>query len=81
MRTVGFRIRAWAAAILGAVAVGHVDLERGHRHVDLDAARDALESKGVEFDGDTRTIEGMVKLATFFDPDGNKLNAFCMSGA
>jgi catechol 2,3-dioxygenase-like lactoylglutathione lyase family enzyme len=41
--------------------------------VDIDAARGALESKGVEFDGDTQTIEGMVKLATFFDPDGNKL--------
>ena len=41
--------------------------------VDVDAARDALEKNGVRFDGDTQTIEGMVKLATFFDPDGNKL--------
>ena len=39
---------------------------------DIDAARNALESKGVKFDGDTMTIEGMVKLATFYDPDGNK---------
>jgi hypothetical protein len=27
----------------------------------------------VRFDGDTMTIEGMVKLATFYDLDGNKL--------
>ncbi len=38
---------------------------------DIDAARKELESKDVRFDGDTLTIEGMVKLATFFDPDGN----------
>jgi len=40
---------------------------------DVDAARKELESKGVRFDGATRTHEGMVKLATFFDPDGNTL--------
>ncbi len=40
---------------------------------DIDAARKQLEAKDVRFDGDTMTIEGMVKLATFFDPDGNKL--------
>ena len=39
---------------------------------DIDAARKDFESKGVRFDGPTMTIEGMVKLATFFDPDGNK---------
>ena len=38
---------------------------------DIDAARAELESKGVPFDGDTQEIPGMVKLATFFDPDGN----------
>jgi len=38
---------------------------------DIDAARKSLESRGVRFDGDTITLEGMVKLATFFDPDGN----------
>ena len=26
----------------------------------------------VRFDRPTRTIEGMVKLAKFFDPDGNR---------
>ncbi len=39
---------------------------------DIDKARSELESKDVRFDGDTMTIEGMVRLATFFDPDGNK---------
>jgi catechol 2,3-dioxygenase-like lactoylglutathione lyase family enzyme len=37
----------------------------------IDAARKYLESKGVRFDGDTYEIEGMVKLCTFYDPDGN----------
>lgn len=40
---------------------------------DLDAARASLESREVRFDGETQTIPGMVKLATFFDPDGNKM--------
>lgn len=40
---------------------------------DLDAARKTLEAAGVRFDGDTITEEGMVKTATFFDPDGNAL--------
>jgi len=40
---------------------------------DIDAARTRLESKGVRFDGETRTIPGMVRLATFYDPDGNAL--------
>lgn len=40
---------------------------------DIDAARSSLESQDVRFDGETMTIPDMVKLATFFDPDGNKL--------
>ncbi len=43
---------------------------------DIDAARKLLEKKDVRFDGDTMTIPGMVKLATFFDPDGNALMFF-----
>lgn len=39
----------------------------------VDSARARLEREGVRFDGPTRTYEGMVKLATFFDPDGNAL--------
>ena len=38
---------------------------------DIEAARSHLESLGTRFDGDTREIDGMVKLATFYDPDGN----------
>lgn len=38
---------------------------------DIEAARAALEDSGVEFDGGIRLIEGMVKLATFYDMDGN----------
>ena len=40
---------------------------------DVDAARKRLETKDVRFDGETQTIPEMVKLATFFDPDGNTL--------
>ncbi len=40
---------------------------------DIDRARKTLEGQKVRFDGPTQTIEGMVKLATFYDPDGNKL--------
>jgi len=39
--------------------------------VDIAAARGYLEERGVRFDGETSEIEGMVKLATFYDPDGN----------
>lgn len=39
--------------------------------VDIDAARAAMEAEDVRFDGPTQTIDGLVKLATFFDPDGN----------
>lgn len=40
---------------------------------DVAAARAKLEAKGVTFDGPTREFGGMVKLATFFDIDGNRL--------
>ena len=40
--------------------------------VDIDAARSELEGKGVRFEGGTVELPGMVKLATFFDPDGNR---------
>ena len=39
----------------------------------LDKSRMALEKAGVKFDGDTIEVEGMVKVATLFDPDGNCL--------
>ena len=39
---------------------------------DIEAARSELEAKGVRFEGPTVELPGMVKLATFFDPDGNR---------
>jgi predicted enzyme related to lactoylglutathione lyase len=41
--------------------------------VDIDAARAYLEGEGVRFDGETHQVEDMVKLCTFYDPDGNAL--------
>jgi predicted enzyme related to lactoylglutathione lyase len=43
---------------------------------DIGKARRYLEDKDVKFDGETREIPGLVKLATFFDPDGNPLMLF-----
>lgn len=40
---------------------------------DIETARRDLEAAGVEFDGDTEVIEGMVSTATFYDPDRNAL--------
>ena len=40
---------------------------------DIDAARSYLEGEGVRFDGETSQVEDMVRLATFYDPDGNAL--------
>ena len=40
---------------------------------DIEAARSYLEGEGVRFDGETGQVEDMVRLATFYDPDGNAL--------
>ncbi|SFT82173.1 hypothetical protein SAMN05444141_103632 [Pseudovibrio denitrificans] len=40
---------------------------------DIESARGAMEGAGVKFDGPTETIEGMVSIATFYDPDGNAM--------
>ena len=40
---------------------------------DIDKARARLEEADVRFDGETQTIPEMVRLATFFDLDGNTL--------
>ena len=40
---------------------------------DIAAAEAVLKAKGVRFDGPVRVIPGLVKLLTFFDPDGNTL--------
>lgn len=41
--------------------------------IDIADARTQLEAQGVAFDGDTIVYPGLVSLATFYDPDGNKL--------
>ena len=41
--------------------------------IDIDAARTKMIHKGVKFVGKTEEIPGIVKLATFIDPSGNKL--------
>ena len=53
-----------------SVAVNVSDLPRA-----IEWYRDALgfEGRGVRFEGDTIEYEGMVRLAAFFDPDGNRL--------
>lgn len=38
---------------------------------DIEAARAHLEGAGAKFEGETNEIAGMVKLASFSDPDGN----------
>jgi len=43
---------------------------------DIAKSRAILEGKKVKFDGPTHEYPGMVKLATFFDPDGNALMLF-----
>lgn len=40
---------------------------------DIEETRGNLEKANVRFDGPTDVIEGMVKTATFYDPDGNAL--------
>ncbi len=43
---------------------------------DIGAAKAELENNDVRIDGDIITIEGMVKLLTFYDPDNNALMFF-----
>lgn len=50
---------------------GTMSLNFGVR--DIDASRAMLESRGVVFKGETRTIPGVVRLADFRDPDGNRI--------
>ena len=40
---------------------------------DIEAAKAALDAKGVKQDGPIRDIPEMVRLLTFYDPDGNAL--------
>lgn len=40
---------------------------------DIEFTRRLLEDRGVKFNGETMTIPGVVKLADFTDPDGNRI--------
>ena len=61
--TIGVSVNPEAQASGAVTVVLSVD--------DIAAARGWLESKGVKFDGPTDEIPGMVRLATFRDPDNN----------
>ena len=47
---------------------------------DIERERKRLEATGVKFEGKTEEIPGMVKLAIFRDPSGNRLQ-LCGSGS
>lgn len=40
---------------------------------DIEAAKAHLDALGVRQDGEIQTIPGLVRLLTFFDPDGNAM--------
>ncbi|UUC91484.1 VOC family protein [Comamonas sp. C11] len=40
---------------------------------DIDEAKAHLDAHGVKQDGDIQHVPGMVKLITFYDPDGNAM--------
>lgn len=44
--------------------------------LDIEAAETSLKANGVRIDGEIMTIEGMVRLLTFYDPDDNSLMFF-----
>jgi predicted enzyme related to lactoylglutathione lyase len=79
-----FEMQTWAEfagaegeASIGLAANPHAGKEPGATVVlrvdDIQAERKRLETKGVKFEGKTEEIPGVVKLATFRDPSGNRL--------
>ncbi|MFZ0582807.1 MAG: VOC family protein [Candidatus Acidiferrales bacterium] len=62
---------------IGIAANPHAGKEAGATVVldvtDIERERKRLESAGVKFEGKTEEIPGIVRLATFRDPDGNRL--------
>ncbi|MGA8144723.1 MAG: VOC family protein [Candidatus Acidiferrales bacterium] len=79
-----FEMDGWAEFVgaEGEAAIGisngqHTPKEHGATIVlrvdDIDRERKRLESSGVQFEGKTEEIPGMVKLAIFRDPSGNRL--------
>jgi predicted enzyme related to lactoylglutathione lyase len=79
-----FEMEQWAEfaggegeASIGLAVNPHAGREPGATIVlqvpDIEHERKRLESRGVSFEGKTEEIPGMVKLATFRDPSGNRL--------
>jgi predicted enzyme related to lactoylglutathione lyase len=68
---------AEGAASIGLNHMRDDDNERGATVVlrvdDLSRAKADLEKKGVKFEGSVEEIPGVVRIATFRDPDGNRL--------
>lgn len=48
---------------------------------DIVAAKASIAAHGVRTDGDIQHIPGMVKLLTFYDPDGNAMMFYQTDGA
>lgn len=73
----------------GAASIGlnqmREDDERGATVVlrvdDLARAQEDLGRKGVKFEGQVEEIPGVVRIATFRDPDGNRLQLIQVLGA
>jgi len=76
---------AEGAASIGLNQMREGDNERGATVVlrvdDLARAQDDLKQKGVAFEGVVEEIPGMVRIATFRDPDGNRLQLIQVLGA
>jgi predicted enzyme related to lactoylglutathione lyase len=79
-----FEIEGWCefshadgAASIGLNQVREKDEERGATVVlrvdDLARAQEELSAKGVRFEGEVQEVPGVVRLATFRDPSGNRL--------
>ncbi|HXN72239.1 MAG TPA: VOC family protein [Candidatus Acidoferrales bacterium] len=79
-----FEMEQWAEfagaegeASIGVAANGRLGTEPGATIVlrveDIEQERKRLESRGVSFEGKVEEIPGVVKLATFRDPSGNRL--------
>lgn len=62
---------------IGLATEPHADREPGGTIVlrvdNIESERNRLEAAGVKFEGKTEEIPGAVKLATFRDPSGNRL--------
>ncbi|HEX9760049.1 MAG TPA: VOC family protein [Candidatus Acidoferrales bacterium] len=80
-----FEMTGWAeyAHAPGAAAIGLAEHPAANgnpggatvvlRVDNLDRARNDLTARGVKFDGEIEEVPGIVRLATFRDPSGNRL--------